>query len=488
MIPSITIAGTTSGVGKTSITLAILFKLKNMGYKVQSFKIGPDYIDPSYHSIVTNNNAYNLDSWLMGVQGVKDTFERTTKYVDLAVIEGVMGLYDGANGKTDFASTAQIAKILKSQVILVIDASKASRSIAAMAYGYILFDRKIKISGIIINKIASIKHYNFIKDSFANKINVPIIGTIYSNDDFNFKERYIGLIPSAELNINKKKKVLNIAKKIADSINIDNIVCSLKINSAQKIKYLFSSKSIKKPSVKIAVALDNSFNFYYRENFEKLQTEGAELVFFSPVNDKNLPENIGGIIIGGGFPEVLSKKLSENYSMLKDIKKAGENYQIPIYAECGGLMYLTKSIKESNDWIKLKEDYHVSKNRLDSRHNNGDFYHDKKGRNYNMVGLIDAKTEMTNKPVLNYTNAIITRHSIFTKKGRIKGHEFHFSKILDIAGDYVFAYKLLKGIGIHNLKDGLVTYNILASYMHLYFSNTKYPQEIIKACKIYLKK
>lgn len=486
MLPSITIAGTTSGVGKTSMTLGILYKLKKMGYKVQSFKIGPDFIDPSYHSIVTKNPTYNLDSWLMGIEGVIDTFERNTKSVDLAVIEGVMGLYDGAEGKTDFASTAQIAKILKSNVILVIDASKAARSITAMAYGYILFDRKIKISGIIINKLASIKHYNFIKDSFADKINVPIIGAIYTNNNFHFKERHIGLLPSAELSINKRREVLNIAKTIADSINID-FITSMKINKLRKINHEFSPIKRKKTSVKIAVALDSSFNFYYRENLERLQEEGAKLIFFSPVNDKKIPIDISGILIGGGFPEILGKKLSENYSMLKDIKKAGESYQIPIYAECGGLMYLTKSIKELKYPIKSNEPQYVSKGKPYTKDKKDLIYQEKK-TSHRMVGLLDASTEMTNRLVLNYTDAIITKNSIFAKKGRVKGHEFHFSKILNLPKDYSFAYRLVKGIGIDGAKDGILTYNILASYMHLHFSNTKYPQEIIKACKNYLKK
>lgn len=458
-----------------------------MGYKVQSFKIGPDFIDPSYHSIVTKNPTYNLDSWLMGIEGVIDTFERNTKFVDLAVIEGVMGLYDGAEGKSDLASTAQVAKILNSHVVLVIDASKAARSIAAIAYGYILFDRKIKISGIIINKIASVKHYNFIKDSFADKINVPIIGAIYRNNNFHFKERHIGLLPSAELSIDKRREVLNIAKTLGDSVNID-FVTSLKTNKLKKINQEFAPIHRKETFVKIAVALDSSFNFYYRENLEKLQEEGAKLIFFSPVNDKNIPIDIGGILLGGGFPEVLAKKLSENYSMLKEIKKAGENYQIPIYAECGGLMYLTKSIKELKHPIKSNERQHVEKGKIHSRYKRDYIYQEKKGESHRMVGLLDATTEMTNRLVLNYTDATIIRNSIFANKGRIKGHEFHFSKIVDLPKDYLFAYRLQKGVGIDGSKDGILTYNTLASYMHLHFSNTRYPQKIINACKNYLKK
>ncbi|HEX2407759.1 MAG TPA: AAA family ATPase, partial [Nitrososphaeraceae archaeon] len=186
LIPRIIIAGITSGVGKTSITLGILYLLKNLGFKIQAFKVGPDFIDPSYHHFVTNNPSYNLDSWLMGKKGIINTFEKYTIGKDIAVIEGVMGLFDGIGGKNDFASTAHIAKILNSPIILVIDASKAARSIAAIAYGFLNFEKEIHIKGIILNKISSKRHFHFIRDAFANKIKIPIVGVVYKNKDIIF--------------------------------------------------------------------------------------------------------------------------------------------------------------------------------------------------------------------------------------------------------------------------------------------------------------
>lgn len=491
MIPSITVAGTTSGVGKTCVTLGILYKLKKMRYRIQSFKVGPDFIDPSYHSVITHNYSYNLDTWLMGKKGVLDTFERVTKNADIAVIEGVMGLYDGAGGKNDIASTSEMVKILQSQVILVIDCSKAARSIAAMAYGYILFDMKIKIAGIILNNVASKRHYTFIKDSFANKIKAPIIGVIYRNNDFVLSERHLGLIPVPELEDEQRKKAYCAAKIIADCIKIDEIIDLLNITKNNQQIDIKDPIYNKKPDLKVAVALDSSFNFYYRENLDRLRENNVEIVFFSPIKDKKLPQNIGGIIIGGGFPEILSKQLSENRSILKEIKKAGEKKEIPIYAECGGLMYLTKTITEKLDSLEQKEDK-SNKNKTyknDHKKNLDKFSdHPRKAKKYDMVGLIDATTEMTRRLVLNYTKAEIITESIYGKGGLFKGHEFHFSKIQDIPKDSVFIYKLSKGNGIYANMDGLLTYNTLASYMHLHFSNNRYAERIVNACRFYLKR
>src|SRR5918993_446578 len=295
-IPRIIIAGTTSGVGKTSITLGVLHKFKDLGFEIQSFKIGPDFIDPAYHTFVTNNPCYNLDSWLMGEEGVLDTFEKYTIGKDIAVIEGVMGLFDGAEGKTDFASTAQIAKILDSPVILAIDASKAARSIAATAYGFINFDKKLNIKGIILNKIGSKKHFNLIKDAFDNNIKIPIVGVIYKNQEFTFSERHLGLIPTVELDNKRKKKVLNSAKIIADYLDYDELISIIKPLKNEKSLKKKDKPNNKPKNIKIAVALDNSFNFYYQENLDILKKKGAQLIFFSPLNDIYLPEEIHEIV------------------------------------------------------------------------------------------------------------------------------------------------------------------------------------------------
>ena len=468
-IPRIIIAGTTSGVGKTSITLGILYILKNLGFKIQSFKIGPDFIDPSYHHFVTNSPSYNLDSWLMGKKGLINTFEKYTIGKDIAVIEGVMGLFDGAGGKNNFASTAQIAKILNSPIILVIDASKAARSIAAIAYGFMKFEKGLKIKGIILNKISSNRHFNFIKDAFENKIKIPIVGVIYRNQELIFSERHLGLIPREELDDKRKKAILNSAKILSESLDAEKIVSLIRPLQNEKVrkKKIDTSKEQNMQSIKIAVALDESFNFYYQENLDTLQKKGAQLIFFSPLNDLRLPEEVDGIIIGGGFPEILAKNLSRNQSMMRAIKKIAES-QIPIYAECGGLMYLSKSIKEGPSSYK-NDKIPESK---------GNF-----NKTYRMVGLIDAITNMTDQLTLNYTQGKVINESLFGNINRVRGHEFHFSVMENISNDSKFSYYLNKGKGITNQKDGIVVYNTLASYTHLHFSNTKLPERFILNCK-----
>ena len=468
-IPRIIIAGTTSGVGKTSITLGILYILKNLGFKIQSFKIGPDFIDPSYHHFVTNSPSYNLDSWLMGKKGLINTFEKYTIGKDIAVIEGVMGLFDGAGGKNNFASTAQIAKILNSPIILVIDASKAARSIAAIAYGFMKFEKGLKIKGIILNKISSNRHFNFIKDAFENKIKIPIVGVIYRNQELIFSERHLGLIPREELDDKRRKVILNSAKVLSESLDAEKIVSLIRPlqNETVRKKKIDTGKEQNKQSIKIAVALDESFNFYYQENLDTLQKKGAQLIFFSPLNDLRLPEEVDGIIIGGGFPEILARNLSRNQSMMRAIKKIAES-QIPIYAECGGLMYLSKSIKEGPSNYKNAK----------IPESKGNF-----NKTYRMIGLIDAMTNMTDKLTLNYTQGKVINESLFGNINRVRGHEFHFSVMENISNDSKFSYYLNKGKGITNQKDGIVVYNTLASYTHLHFSNTKLPERFILNCK-----
>ncbi|MGZ5546366.1 MAG: cobyrinate a,c-diamide synthase [Nitrososphaeraceae archaeon] len=468
-IPRIIIAGTTSGVGKTSITLGILYILKNLGFKVQSFKIGPDFIDPSYHHFVTNSPSYNLDSWLMGKKGLINTFEKYTIGKDIAVIEGVMGLFDGAGGKNNFASTAQIAKILNSPIILVIDASKAARSIAAIAYGFMKFEKGLKIKGIILNKISSNRHFHFIKDAFENKIKIPIVGVIYRNQELIFSERHLGLIPREELDDKRRKVILNSAKILSESLDAEKIVSLIRPLQNEKVrkKKIDTGKEQDMQSIKIAVALDESFNFYYQENLDTLQKKGAQLIFFSPLNDLRLPDEVDGIIIGGGFPEILARNLSRNQSMMRAIKKIAES-QIPIYAECGGLMYLSKSINEGTSSYKNDK---IPESKVNFN------------KTYRMIGLIDAITKMTDQLTLNYTQGKVINESLFGNINRVRGHEFHFSVMENISNDSKFSYYLNKGKGITNQKDGIIVYNTLASYTHLHFSNTKLPERFILNCK-----
>ena len=439
-VPRLVVAGATSGVGKTSITSAIIYGIKKRGYTVQPFKVGPDYIDPSYLSVISGNDTKNLDVWLMGENELVQSFVKNSTS-NVSVIEGVMGYYDGFGGKTNYASTHHVASLLKSPTVLVLDASKAARSIAATALGFAKFHRNSRIVGIILNKIGSKKHENMCRQALAN-LKVPILGSVAKNSE-SMESRHLGLIPVKEQK-SLQNKIRKVSREISDSLDIDKIiqVCKnvLQLPNVQPKKF-------KKPTVTVAVALDSSFNFYYHDNLEALRREGAKLRFFSPVADKKIPV-CDLIYIGGGFPEVLGQLLERNATMRNLIKKRAED-GTPIYAECGGLMYLTKSIS-----------------------------FDKK--RYRMVGLFDAETRMTKKLTLNYTEGRIRSRCLISAPAKFRGHEFHYSNIQNLARDAKLVYDLKIGEGISGKKDGLSEYNTLASYCHLYFDSAKYATNMVR--------
>ena len=438
-IPRLVVAGITSGVGKTSITSAIIYGIKKRGYSIQPFKVGPDYIDPSYLSAISGKDAKNLDVWLMGESELLHSFVKNSTS-DISVIEGVMGYYDGFGGKTNYASTHHVASLLKSPTILILDASKTARSIAATALGFVKFHRNSRIVGIILNKIGSKKHESMCKQALAS-LKVPILGSILRNSE-SLESRHLGLIPVKEQR-SLQNKIRKVSREISDSLDIDKIIQICKnVSELPKVQ----AKKIKKPIATVAVALDSSFNFYYHDNLEALRREGAKLKFFSPVTDKKIPK-CDLIYIGGGFPEVLGQSLERNTIMRKMIKKHAEE-GIPIYAECGGLMYLTKSISFGK-------------------------------KKYKMVGLFDAETQMTKKMTLNYTEGRITSNCLVSGSAKFRAHEFHYSMIGNLAKDAKLVYDLKIGEGISGKKDALSEYNTLASYCHLYFDSAKYATKLV---------
>jgi cobyrinic acid a,c-diamide synthase len=451
-IPRIVIAGVTSGVGKTTVAVAVMYALRRRkGLKVQPFKVGPDFIDPSYHTFVTKRQSRNLDVWMMGKQGVLDCFASACQDADVAVIEGVMGLFDGISGKDNFASTAHVAKILDAPVMLVVDAAKSARSIAAIILGFLQFDRNVRIAGIILNNVAGERHAGYITEALTGKIKAQVVGIIRRNNEIRMEERHLGLVPASELQETKRKAIVAAAKNVADQIDIDMM---LKLCGTSPLPDAPAGTRLT-AKARIAVALDESFNFYYADNLDALRRNGAELVFFSPVQEPRLPDDTHGIMLGGGFPEVLADRLEKNQSMIKSIRKAVHN-GTPVYGECGGLMYLTRSIRG--------------------------YKGEKKARK--MVGLVDADTFMTNRLTLNYTEAGCDG-PIFGKT-RLRGHEFHYSSIENVARDSRFAYSMKKGKGITGDRDGLIINGSgLAAYMHLHFADSKLPDRLVQACARY---
>lgn len=466
-VPGIVIAGTNSGVGKTTISIAIIYGLLAKGYIVQPYKIGPDYIDPSYHNIVSKRKSRNLDVWLMGKPGLIRSYNRNNLEADFTVLEGVMGLYDGLNGKSNFASTAHISEILNLPIILIVDAKKAARSVAAIILGFLKFDSKVKIVGIIVNNIASEKHLKYVKEAIENKIKLPLLGCIFRATESSYSERHLGLIPTIELDKNSNQTIINKAREISKEIDIDKIAhlakqClrTTKRNAGGKtqVKDLWnSSVNTSENRVKILVALDKSFNFYYQDNLDSL-LKHSEIEFFSPIDDIEIPQNCSGMIIGGGFPEVIADNLEKNSQIRKKIHDLAED-GAPIHAECGGLMYLTKSISGFKN----------------SR------------RKFRMIGFFDAETTMTRKLTLGYTEALISQsHPFLTGYNKIKGHEFHYSTVTINNNDSKMLYTLKRGKGISNNMDGLYEKNCIASYMHTYFVGKK-AKNFVECCVKYSK-
>ncbi|MDP8889308.1 MAG: cobyrinate a,c-diamide synthase [Thermoproteota archaeon] len=447
-IPRIVIAGVTSGVGKTTVAVGLMHGLIKRGLRVQPFKIGPDFIDPSYHTVVTNRNSRNLDVWMMGRQGVLDCFASACKGADIAVVEGVMGLFDGMSGKSDFASTAHVAKILDAPILLVVDASKGARSIAAIILGFLHFDRKLRIGAVILNNVAGQRHADYITEALVGVVKIPVVGVLSRNSEIKMKERHLGLVPALELKGTKSQVISRTARYTAECIDLDKVLSLCSMTSLPDAR-----DRPKQPArARIAVALDESFNFYYTDNLIALKRSGAQLLSFSPIKEQKLPDGVHGLILGGGFPEVLADRLEKNRSMVRSIRMAVDE-GMPIYAECGGLMYLTRSISG--------------------------YKGEKKARK--MAGIIEADTLMTGRLTLNYTDAECNG-SIFGTT-HLRGHEFHYSSIENIAGDSRFAYSMKKGKGVTGNHDGfIINDNSLAAYMHLHFANRKLPERIVLSC------
>ena len=433
-IPRLVIAATQSGSGKTTITTGIIAALRRRGLIVQSYKIGPDYIDPGYHSLASGRSAHNLDSWLVSNDKLKEIFIQTSQNADIAIIEGVMGLYDG--GRNGISSTAEIAKLLNAPVILVIDAKSMGASAAAVALGFREYDRDVNFAGVILNRIGSDNHKKMIEEALS-EINIKSFGEIKRDNNLKTPERHLGLLPTSE---NETEELIkNIAGAINSQVNIDELI---EIAKTAPALYFKNAPKFRIPNttfrIKIAVANDEAFNFYYPESLRVLEDLGAEIVKFSPLQDKNIP-NVDGLIIGGGFPEMFAAQLEANISMRESIKTAVSK-GLPTFAECGGYMYLMNEVI------------------------------DFEGKSYKMVGAINNSAKMNNKlQMVGYVEAKLINDCILGKAGDVfHAHEFHFSNELNNNGQS--ALKCVKMRNDEKYFAGFVNDNIVASYLHIHFA------------------
>jgi len=444
-IPRVCIAADRSSAGKTTVAVGLMSILKKEGYAVQPFKVGLDYIDPSYHSEVTGRFSRNLDGFLMKEQAIKEVFLHASRGADVAIIEGVRGLYEGLESLSDCGSTAQIAKMLDTPVILVIDARSITRSTAALVKGYQSFDPGVSIEGIILNKIGSATHAKKAKEAIEHYAGVEVIGQIPRNDSIHLTMRHLGLVPAFEglkHNDQFRRQLDIIESVIRDNVEVDKLIAIAKgadpLPPVQPALFVCPHPAATrgKKRVRIGVAYDEAFNFYYHDLFDLFSLYNADVTFFSPVRDKEIP-HVDGIYIGGGYPELFAAELSQNRSV-RDALVAGAVEGMPIFAECAGLMYLTESLTYD-------------------------------GRTSKMAGLIPAHAAMANKRVIGYVVGTTIRNTIIGPKGtRFRGHEFHYSEITSLSDSLPFAFKLEKGKGISRKCDGIQVHNTLASYSHLH--------------------
>lgn len=436
-IPRVVIAATQSSSGKTTVVTGILRALKNKGMKVQPFKVGPDYIDPSYHGMAAGRAGHNLDTWLVDESRINDLFASEAENADIAIIEGVMGLYDG--GKNGISSTAQLAKKLQAPVILVINVQSMGDSAAAIALGFKLYDEEVNLAGVILNRLGSPTHKMLIEEAMA-RINVPVFGAVYRDDSVHMPERHLGLTPAQE---NNAKEIIEIiSAKIAKEVYLDEIIklaCAAPPLEVQENKQSNAAKDIV-----IAVAKDKAFSFYYPASLKQLSDCGAKIEFFSPLEDETIPSNASALIFGGGFPEIFADKLAANKSMLTSIRRANEN-KMPIYAECGGYMYLMQGI------FDFDSNFHA------------------------MAGIIPATAKMNKKlQTVGYVKAKNLHDNILGEKDCVyHGHEFHFSTQSEEAQDFPWAFEFVKMRNNAEYKAGYAKDNILGSYLHLHFLGSK---------------
>ena len=434
-IPRILIAGTHSGCGKTTIASGIMAALTARGLKVQPFKVGPDFIDPSHHTRICDRPSRNLDPFMMGEEGCLETFTRASVGADIAVIEGVMGMFDGIDG-SDISSSAHVARILRSPVILVVDVKGMSRSVHALTRGFSEFDPSITLAGIIYNRIGSPRH----KEMIASSGKIPSFGWIPRKDEIGLASRHLGLVMAHETESLKTAGAI-----IEDHADLDAIITTAQ--SAPPISRQFPVSSPKQDCVKVGIAFDHAFCFYYQDNLDHLRDAGADLIFFSPI-EEGIPD-VDALYFGGGYPELHLPAL-ESSPCTRTMKTAVGN-GLPVYAECGGLMYLFREIQAE--------------------------------KTFRMADVLPADAEMTKKiQALGYVKGeAITGSSIMPAGQIITGHEFHYSRLIPDR-DARYAIQLSRGKGIDARKDGLVAGNAIGTYTHAYFTK-EIALNLVKAAK-----
>ncbi|MCS7260984.1 MAG: cobyrinate a,c-diamide synthase [Anaerolineae bacterium] len=439
-IPRLVVAAPASGSGKSTIASGLMAALRAAGAVVQGFKVGPDYIDPGYHTAATGRPSRNLDTWMIPADAVLDSFARAVTGAHIAVIEGVMGLFDGYHGRGEEGSTAEIAKLLRAPVVLVLDVAKMARSAAAMALGYHLYDPDLRLAGVICNNVASARHAQWVREAVEGT-GIPVLGCIPRSATLHIPERHLGLYTAVERQAAVEAFLRDAAALIRQEVDLERVQAIARTAPPLHVPTVSAPASVPvEAGVRVAVAYDEAFCFYYEDNFDLLRQLGASLVFFSPLRSAALPEGISGLYLGGGYPELYAAQLAENRPLLEAIRAAAEA-DMPIYAECGGLMLLTASIT------------------------------DHQNRTYPMAGVLPGRTQMRSRLVMGYRIATARRSTLLQPEGaQVRGHEFHYSDWVDLPDAIPFAYDAIALQGETPRPEGFARGNLLASYIHLHFA------------------
>lgn len=443
------LAGTGSGVGKTTFTIGIMRALMKRGLRVQGFKCGPDYIDPTYHTAVTKRISRNIDSFMMTEDVVRTIVARNSVDADVAMIEGVMGLYDGKSPLSNEGSAAHISEITNSPVILIVNAASMARSVAAVVKGFQLLDENTHIVGVIANQLGSKSHYEIVKTAIEQECNVPVLGYLPKGAVPAIPSRHLGLVPAIERG-ELDHYFDELAEAIEAHIDLDALLLATKVQPLQQCSPIFDAVEYTAP-VHLAVAKDAAFNFYYEENFELLQANGAVLHYFSPLANEEVPKQAQGLYIGGGFPEEFAEQLANNTASMHSIKESIER-GLPTLAECGGYMYLTESISN------------------------------RAGESFPMVGIIPGRVKMQSKlAALGYREITgMQDNFLISEQEAAKGHEFHYSVF---EGEHTTPAYLSKG-RFGAKQEGYLHHNLVAGYTHFHFaSNPQLVKNWLAACE-----
>jgi cobyrinic acid a,c-diamide synthase len=464
-IPRILVAGAHSGSGKTTLTLGLLYLLKKQGFEVSPFKVGPDFIDPGHHSRISGLASRNLDGWMLSKEYNLRSFIQHAQGKDLALIEGVMGLFDGLNGLSEDGSSAQVAKWLNCPVVLIIDCRSMARSVAALIQGYENFDRQVPLAGVILNRVGSPRHFTYLKEAVETYCHTEVLGYLPRDESLTIPERHLGLVTAEEGPL-PESFLSRLSCVLEEKVNIERILAiaqsaqemtvestsslpfkrSLPFNPPREGSYAPAFSPPQRMIKTVAVARDEAFCFYYQDNFDLIRQAGAELLFFSPLRDRSIPASCEALYLGGGYPELYGPQLSQNASMLGSIRSFIEEGG-HVLAECGGFVYLTKGIQTFDKQF------------------------------FPLAGIFPVCPRMERKVHLGYREIHISEDCPLGLAGsRLRGHEFHYSTTERMPDTIQRAYEGFDSNGTERKIEGFRYKNCLAGYPHIHFGS--HPESI----------